>query len=55
MSWTFYLLLIPTIAYLLAAMAYGFKGNWPMVIVYAGYAAANVGLLWLDRLAGAKI
>jgi hypothetical protein len=50
MSWTFGLLLIPTIAYVLAAMAYGFQGNWPMSIVYLGYSFANCGLLWLDRL-----
>jgi hypothetical protein len=48
MTWTFYLLLIPTISYLLAGMVYGFKGNWPLAIVYAGYAFANCGLLWLD-------
>lgn len=54
MSWSFYLLLIPTIAYLLAAMAYGFQGHWPLSIVYLGYSFANVGLLWLDRLMQAK-
>lgn len=50
MNWSFYLLLIPTIAYLLASMGYGLGGNWPLAIVYFGYAFANTGLLWLDRL-----
>jgi len=49
-SWSFWLILIPTISYSLAAMAYGFQKNWPLVIVYTGYAWANCGLLWLDRL-----
>lgn len=47
---SFYLLLIPTLAYVLAAMAYSFQGNWPLTIVYSGYAWANLGLIWLDRL-----
>jgi uncharacterized protein involved in cysteine biosynthesis len=47
-SWSFYLLLIPTIAYVLAAMAYSFKGNWPLAVTYFGYAFANCGLLALD-------
>ena len=48
MTWTFYLLLIPTIAYLLAAMGYAFQQNWPLAVVYAGYSFANCGLLALD-------
>lgn len=44
------LILIPTLCYALAAMVYGWQRNWPLVIVYSGYAWANCGLLWLDRL-----
>lgn len=44
------LLLVPTAAYALAAVVYGIQKNWPLVIVYSGYAWANVGLLWLDKL-----
>ena len=48
MSWSFWLLLVPTIAYLAASMVYGSRGNWPMAVVYGGYFAANIGLLALD-------
>jgi hypothetical protein len=34
----------------LAGMAYAFQKNWPMLIVYSGYAWANLGLLWLDKV-----
>jgi hypothetical protein len=47
-SWSFWLLLVPTGAYALAATVYVAKGNWPLAIVYAGYAFANCGLLALD-------
>jgi hypothetical protein len=54
MSGPFFLILIPTACYSLAAGLYAFQKNWPMVIVYSGYAWANVGLLWLDRLMASK-
>jgi hypothetical protein len=47
---TLWLIVIPTICYALASVAYGIQANWPMSVVYAGYAFANTGLLWLDRL-----
>jgi hypothetical protein len=47
---SFALILIPTGCYTLAACIYGWKRNWPLAITYSGYAWANVGLLWLDRL-----
>lgn len=47
---SFALILIPTACYALAAMIYAAQKNWPLVIVYTGYAWANCGLLWLDRL-----
>lgn len=50
MSWSFSLILVPTACYALAAGVYAFQRNWPMVIVYSGYAWANCGLLALDRL-----
>lgn len=50
MSLSFYLLLIPAIAYLLATMAYASQKNWPLAIMYSGYAWAACGALWLDRL-----
>jgi hypothetical protein len=52
-SWSFWLVLIPTACYTLAAAVYGVNGNWPMSVVYSGYAWANTGLLALD-LAMAK-
>lgn len=50
MTWTGLLILIPGICYGLAAMGYSFQKNWPMSIVYTGYAFSNCGLYWLDRL-----
>jgi hypothetical protein len=47
---TLWLIVIPTACYAIAAVAYGIQANWPMAVVYSGYAWANVGLLWLDRL-----
>ena len=47
---SFWLILIPTVAYLLAAGVYAVNGNWPLSIVYSGYAWANLGLLWLDKV-----
>jgi hypothetical protein len=49
-SWSFWLLLIPTICYALAAGVYAFGRNWPMAVVYVGYSLANCGLLALDRI-----
>lgn len=36
-------------AYAWVAIDQAIKGNWPMVIVYAGYAFANVGLYILAK------
>lgn len=47
---TSYLIIIPTLCYLAAALAYAWQTNWPMAIVYSGYAWANMGLWWLDRM-----
>lgn len=47
---TFWLLLVPTIAYALACGVYAIKGQWPMAVVYFGYSLANCGLLALDRV-----
>lgn len=48
--WTFLLVLVPTLCYLGAGGLYLAKGNHPLAMTYFGYAFANVGLLWLDRL-----
>lgn len=48
MKASFALILIPTGCYALAAFIYAWQKNWPLVIVYSGYAWANTGLLWLD-------
>lgn len=48
MSWSFWLILIPTGCYLAASVSYGLQRNWPLAVVYAGYAFANTGLLALD-------
>lgn len=44
------LIIVPGLCYAMAAVLYGKQGNWPLVIIYAGYALANGGLLWLDRI-----
>jgi hypothetical protein len=49
-SWSFWLILAPTICYAAAAVVYGLQKNWPLMIVYYHYAGANIGLLWLDRV-----
>lgn len=46
---TFWLIVIPTACYTLAALIYGWQQNWPLSIVYSGYAFANCGLLMLDK------
>ena len=48
---TLWLILIPTLCYSAAALLYGWQKNWPLVIVYSGYAFANCGLLMLDKAA----
>lgn len=50
MTATAALVLIPGICYALAAGLYLSQANWPLAIVYSGYAFSNCGLLWLDRL-----
>lgn len=50
MSWSFLLILIPTICYAATAVVYSVKGNWPLVFAYSGYTWANIGFLWLDIL-----
>ena len=41
-------ILIPGLCYLAEACVCAWQRDWPMVIVYSGYAFANVGLLLLD-------
>ncbi len=50
MSLTAALIIIPGVCYLLAALIYAYQQSWPMAIVYSGYAWANAGLWWLDRV-----
>ena len=45
---TAWLIALPMACYLLASVSYGIQGNWPLSIVYFGYALANVGLLAVD-------
>lgn len=47
---TFWLILIPALCYSSAAAMYAWQKNRPLAITYSGYAWANIGLLWLDRL-----
>lgn len=54
MSWSFWLLCVPTVSYALAAAVYGYQKNWPLAVVYFGYSFANCGLLALDRVMQAR-
>jgi hypothetical protein len=47
---SFAFILVPTLCYAGASVMYGLQKNWPLAIVYSGYAWANCGLLWLDKL-----
>jgi len=47
-SWTFALILVPTLCYASASVIYFIRGDSSLGITYSGYAWANVGLLWLD-------
>jgi hypothetical protein len=47
---SFWLVLIPALCYALASVAYGLQRNWPLAIMYSGYAWAACGALWLDRI-----
>lgn len=48
MTPAFWFVLVPTLCYAGASVSYGLKKDWPMSIVYSGYAWANIGLLWLE-------
>lgn len=50
MNWSFWMVLIPAICYGVAAMSYVSQKNWPLAIMYSGYAWAAIGALWLDRI-----
>lgn len=54
MSFTLLFILIPTLCYAGAAVAYAVQGTWPLAVTYAGYAFANLGLIALD-LQGGKL
>ena len=43
-------IIIPGVCYALQALLCARQQNWPMVIVYSGYAWENAGLWLLDRL-----
>jgi hypothetical protein len=48
MTWAFWLVLIPTVCYGAAAVAYWFAKDWPYVVVFTGYALANCGFLAIE-------
>jgi hypothetical protein len=47
-TWTFALILVPTLCYAGAMVMYLLKGDYALALVYSGYSWANLGLLWLD-------
>lgn len=50
MSWSFWLVLIPTLCYAGAAVAYWQMKDWPYVVVFAGYSLANCGFLAIELM-----
>lgn len=44
------LIIVPGVCYATAALIYAWHHQWPLSIVYAGYAIGNAGLWWLDKL-----
>lgn len=46
LGYGFWLVVAVTIAYVGSAIDMGMRGQWPFAIVFAGYAFANVGMLW---------
>lgn len=46
MTWVEGLPILTGVAYAVAAVAYAHRGEWPWAAMYAGYAFANVGLVW---------
>ena len=48
MTLSFAFVLVPTLCYAGASAYYASAKNWPLAIVYSGYAFANCGLLALD-------
>ena len=41
----FIMLCLVTAIYFYVGVAFAFSGNWPMAVVYVGYAVANFGLI----------
>jgi hypothetical protein len=48
MSWSFWLILFPTLCYLGTAVAYGIQRDWPSVVIFTGYSLANCGFLAIE-------
>lgn len=42
-----WLVVVVTVLYVGAAIAYGLTRNWASVIVFSGYAIANIGVIWM--------
>jgi hypothetical protein len=42
-----WLVSVVTVLYIGAAVAYASSRDWPQVIVFIGYAIANVGVVWM--------
>lgn len=50
MTWTGWLITIPGLCYLAAAVVYGLQRQWPLSITFAGYCLGNVGLWLADNM-----
>lgn len=50
MSWSFWLVLIPTLCYMGAAVSYGIQKDWPSAVIFFGYLVANTGFLAIELM-----
>lgn len=48
MSWSFWLVLIPTLCYAGAAVSYWIHRDWSSAVIFSGYALANTGFLAIE-------
>lgn len=49
MSLAAWFIVIPTACYAGAACVYAWNRDWPLAVVYTGYAFANCGLMALSK------
>lgn len=49
-----WIVIVVTVLYAAAAVAYGLGRHWQSMIIFTGYAIANVGVIWMALKLGGK-